>query len=172
MVASQQLTVAKDLRTELNNNGQNDVKIFAFDHNFADVYGYLPTIMNDSGGYAAVDGTAFHDYSGAPSAMTDMHNSYPGKGVQVTERSVWGVAGSILPQLGEIVQRLGDHARQQQSAHAMERRARSHDDDHERELSEHLLAHARILHVGSVLEVRAAGRHAHQQRCGLVHVGH
>jgi glucosylceramidase len=94
MVASQQLTVAKDLRTELNNNGQNDVKIFAFDHNFADVYGYLPTIMNDSGGYAAVDGTAFHDYSGAPSAMTDMHNSYPAKGVQVTERTVWGVAGA------------------------------------------------------------------------------
>jgi glucosylceramidase len=94
MVASQQLTVAKDLRTELNNNGQNDVKILAFDHNFADVYGYLPTIMNDSGGYAAVDGTAFHDYSGAPSAMTDMHNSYPNKGVQVTERTVWGVAGA------------------------------------------------------------------------------
>ncbi len=88
--------VAKALRTELNNNGQNDVKILQFDHNFAEVYPFIDSLANDSAAVAAIDGTAMHDYSGDPSMMTNVHNDgrLAGKSVHMSERSWWGVWGA------------------------------------------------------------------------------
>lgn len=87
---------AKALRTELNNNGQNDVKILAYDHNFAQAYPYMDATANDAAAVAAIDGTGFHDYAGDPSMMTTVHDDarMAGKSVHLTERSVWGVAGA------------------------------------------------------------------------------
>ena len=87
---------AKSLRTELNNNGQNDVKILAYDHNFSQAYPFRDSTANDSAAVAAIDGTAFHDYAGDPSTMTSVHNDgrLAGKSVHLSERSVWGVAGA------------------------------------------------------------------------------
>lgn len=87
---------AKALRTELNNNGQNDVKILAYDHNFAQAYPYMDSTANDPAAVAAIDGTAFHDYAGEPTTMTTVHNDarLAGKSVHLSERSVWGVAGA------------------------------------------------------------------------------
>ena len=87
---------AKALRTELNNNGQNDVKIWSFDHNFAQTYPFMDSTANDAAAVAAIDGTAFHDYAGDPSTMTQVHNDarMAGKSVRMSERMVWGVAGA------------------------------------------------------------------------------
>lgn len=88
--------VAKALRTELNNNGQNDVKILAYDHNFSQAYPFMDSTANDSAAVAAIDGTAFHDYAGDPSMMTTVHNDsrLAGKSVHLSERTVWGVSGA------------------------------------------------------------------------------
>jgi glucosylceramidase len=88
--------VAKALRTELNSNGQNDVKILAYDHNFSQAYPFMDSTANDSAAVAAIDGTAFHDYSGDPSMMTTIHNDsrLAGKSVHLSERTVWGVSGA------------------------------------------------------------------------------
>ena len=41
-----------------------------------------------------MDGVAFHDYSGDPSAMSTVKAAYPDKDVLMTERSVWGTSGA------------------------------------------------------------------------------
>ncbi|WP_139903207.1 glycoside hydrolase family 3 N-terminal domain-containing protein [Clostridium thermarum] len=69
-------------------------KLWAFDHNFSGAVSYMAPIFGDEEGYAAVDGVAFHDYSGEPTAMTQMHNLYPEKEMHLTERSVWGTSGA------------------------------------------------------------------------------
>jgi beta-glucosidase len=69
-------------------------KVWAFDHNFSSSVSYMAPIFADEEGYAAVDGVAFHDYGGEPTAMTQMHNLYPEKAMHLTERSVWGTSGA------------------------------------------------------------------------------
>lgn len=71
-----------------------DPKVWAFDHNFNSAVSYVSPILNDLDGYAAVDGVAFHDYGGEPTAMTQVHNLYPEKSMNLTERSVWGTTGA------------------------------------------------------------------------------
>jgi O-glycosyl hydrolase len=46
------------LRSLLNSNGLNAVKIIGFDHNWADAGDYPITLMNDAGN--AFDGVSFH----------------------------------------------------------------------------------------------------------------
>ncbi|WP_224360605.1 glycoside hydrolase family 30 protein [Hyalangium versicolor] len=87
-----QLIIA--VRNELNANGLSGVKIWAFDHNFDSAASYVAPVMSDATANAAVDGIAFHDYAGDPSAMTTVHNSYPSKNMLMTERSWWGTAGA------------------------------------------------------------------------------
>ena len=97
VTADQERQLAKAVRTELTNNGLS-TKLWAFDHNFAQAVDYtagvLGTSSSHSDAYSAVNGIAFHDYSGDPSAMSTVHNLYPDKDVMMTERSVWGTAGA------------------------------------------------------------------------------
>ncbi|GLX67433.1 glycoside hydrolase family 30 protein [Paenibacillus glycanilyticus] len=69
-------------------------ELWIFDHNFADAMGYVTPILNDSEGYAAVDGIALHDYDGSPEVMSEIHAAYPEKPIYLTERSLWGTAGA------------------------------------------------------------------------------
>ncbi|WP_433894342.1 RICIN domain-containing protein [Streptomyces sp. CA-111067] len=96
--ADQERRVAVDLRGELNANGAADTKIWAFDHNFSDGASYTAGVIGSPGApsdaYNAVDGIAFHDYGGDPSAMSQVKASYPAKTVGMTERAVWGTAGA------------------------------------------------------------------------------
>jgi glucosylceramidase len=98
VTASQEQTLATDLRTEFANNGLSATKIWAFDHNFSDGAAYAGGVLGGpyahSSAYSSVDGVAFHDYGGNPSAMTTVHNAYPDKDVMMTERAVWGTAGA------------------------------------------------------------------------------
>ncbi|NLM75525.1 MAG: glycoside hydrolase family 30 protein, partial [Clostridiaceae bacterium] len=55
---------------------------------------YVKPILSDTKGFDAVDGVAFHDYSGEPTAMSEVHDLFPQKTVGLTERSWWGVWGA------------------------------------------------------------------------------
>ena len=87
-----QLLIA--LKKELSANGLGDVKLWAYDHNFDSAVSYVTPILNDTSANAATDGVAFHDYAGDPSAMTQVHNTWPAKNVMMTERSWWGTSGA------------------------------------------------------------------------------
>ncbi|NRF93371.1 carbohydrate-binding protein [Paenibacillus frigoriresistens] len=71
-----------------------DVKIWIFDHNFNDTMNYPAPMLADAANRDAIDGTAFHDYSGDPSMMTQLHDLYPGENIYLTERAIWGTAGA------------------------------------------------------------------------------
>ncbi|GFP77684.1 glycoside hydrolase family 3 N-terminal domain-containing protein [Clostridium fungisolvens] len=71
-----------------------DIKIWAFDHNFDSGVSFASQAMNNDAGKAAIDGIAFHDYGGEPTAMTQVHDMFPGHSVNLTERSVWGTSGA------------------------------------------------------------------------------
>jgi O-glycosyl hydrolase len=96
--ADQERQLAKAVRTELNNNALGTTKIWAFDHNFSEgasyAAGVLGSASSHSDAYGSVDGVAFHDYAGDPSAMAQVKASYPDKDVLMTERSVWGTSGA------------------------------------------------------------------------------
>ncbi len=98
VTADQERQLAVALRTELTNNSLGATKLWAFDHNFSDgatyAAGVLGSASSHSNAYSAVDGIAFHDYSGDPSAMSTVKATYPDKDVLMTERSVWGTAGA------------------------------------------------------------------------------
>ncbi|NBI30235.1 glycosyl hydrolase [Chengkuizengella sp. YPA3-1-1] len=69
-------------------------KLWTFDHNFGQAWTYIPKILDDPEANAAIDSIAFHDYSGEPTIMTQVHDKYPDKNVLVTERTVWGTMGA------------------------------------------------------------------------------
>ena len=106
--ADQERQLAKALRAELTSNGLN-TRIWAFDHNFAESVSYAAGVLGSasahSDAYSSVDGIAFHDYSGDPSAMSTVQASYPDKDMLMTERSVWGTSGA-----DRIVQYFRNHA--------------------------------------------------------------
>lgn len=83
----------------LKKQGINYPKIWAFDHNFANAKTYVDTMFNQvPQAKYAVNGVAFHDYSGEPTAMKAILNEYlpkiPNFTVNLTERSVWGTSGA------------------------------------------------------------------------------
>lgn len=49
---------------------------------------------NNEGAYDAVDGTAFHDYGGELSMMSQLNDMFPEKHAYLTERAVWGTTGA------------------------------------------------------------------------------
>ncbi|NEW09334.1 carbohydrate-binding protein [Paenibacillus sp. SYP-B3998] len=71
-----------------------DVKIWIFDHNFSDTMNYPAPMLADAANRDAIDGTAFHDYGGDPSMMSQLHDLYPTENIYLTERAVWGTAGA------------------------------------------------------------------------------
>ena len=64
-------------------------KIIAYDHN-CDQPGYPEAVLGDAGANPYVDGSAFHLYAGSISALTTVHNAYPGKNVYFTEQFIGG----------------------------------------------------------------------------------
>ena len=64
-----------------------DTKIIVYDHN-CDVPSYPVSILNDADAKKYIDGSAFHLYAGDISALTQVHNAYPDKGVYFTEQWV------------------------------------------------------------------------------------
>lgn len=58
------------------------VKLVTFDHNW-NLDWYPKAVMNE--GQAYYEGSAWHCYGGAVSAMTGMHNAYPNKSIYLTE---------------------------------------------------------------------------------------
>ncbi|WP_160674818.1 glycoside hydrolase family 3 N-terminal domain-containing protein [Clostridium sp. C8-1-8] len=71
-----------------------DIKIWAFDHNFDSGVSFATQALNNDASKSAIDGIAFHDYGGEPTAMTQVHNLFPDHSVNLTERSVWGTTGA------------------------------------------------------------------------------
>jgi glucosylceramidase len=64
-------------------------KIIVYDHN-CDQPGYPEYILADAAAAQYVDGSAFHLYAGNISALTGVHDAYPGKNVYFTEQYVAG----------------------------------------------------------------------------------
>lgn len=93
MSSEQQRQLVIALKNELNAHGLS-TRLWAFDHNFDGALSFVTPILNDANAAAAVDGVAFHDYGGEPSAMTQVHNAYPTKNMMLTERSWWGTKGA------------------------------------------------------------------------------
>jgi len=60
-------------------------KIIIYDHN-TDRTDYPLTILADPAANTYVDGSAFHLYAGSITALTPVHNQYPGKNVYFTEQ--------------------------------------------------------------------------------------
>ncbi len=65
-------------------------KIWAFDHNFSSAVSFLGEILDSP----AIDGGAYHDYSGSPTTMSTVHDMFPDKSANLTERSLWGTHGA------------------------------------------------------------------------------
>ncbi|MEV6304347.1 ricin-type beta-trefoil lectin domain protein [Actinoplanes sp. NPDC051861] len=96
--ADQERRLAIAMRAEFTGNGLGGTKIWAFDHNFAEGPSYVAGVIGNPGSpndaFNAVDGLAFHDYSGEPSIMGQVKANYPAKDVAMTERAVWGTTGA------------------------------------------------------------------------------
>nr|WP_246427994.1 glycoside hydrolase family 3 N-terminal domain-containing protein [Paenibacillus phyllosphaerae] len=90
----QEAELAKLLRKKLDAVGLNDVKLWIFDHNFNDAMSYPAPMLADPANQEAIDGTAFHDYAGEPTMMTELHDMYPDENIYLTERAVWGTTGA------------------------------------------------------------------------------
>jgi glucosylceramidase len=61
-------------------------QVLGYDHNWNDI-GFPETILGNSAAAAYTAGTAWHCYSGDPSAQTTVHNAYPSKDTYFTECS-------------------------------------------------------------------------------------
>lgn len=91
LTPAQEIELTKAIKAEFNAHGIT-TKVWIFDHNF-DTVSFPENVLLDPNAYAATDGTAFHDYGGDLTVMTDLHNMYPDKEIFFTERSAWGVSG-------------------------------------------------------------------------------
>jgi glucosylceramidase len=100
MPSWQEEKVIDDLGPMLARDGLS-TKILAYDHNWtehpndvastppdetADINDYPQQVLSSSAA-RYVSGTAYHCYSGDPSAMTTLHNQFPGKDIYFTECS-------------------------------------------------------------------------------------
>ena len=95
-IAIKEAIAASDVLTE----EQKQVKLWAFDHNPSDAVKYVKEVLSVDGANEALDGIAFHDYSGSLSTMQQVLDELLNQGerkdqtVNLTERSVWGTAGA------------------------------------------------------------------------------
>lgn len=80
--------------------GAADTKIWCFDHNFNTLF-YPKEVLSDPEAAPYVDGAAFHNYGGRPSAMTELHDQFPDKRMVFSEGSTFGVRGGA--QIVEIL---------------------------------------------------------------------
>lgn len=82
----------KHLGKAFENAGQ-DVKIYAFDHNYnydniASEKSYPVKIFADADASKYLAGSAFHNYGGSPEELTNVFNAAPGKELVFTETSI------------------------------------------------------------------------------------
>ncbi|WP_428328299.1 glycoside hydrolase family 30 beta sandwich domain-containing protein [Mucilaginibacter sp.] len=80
--------IKNNLGPQFSSNGIT-TKIIAYDHN-CDQPGYPEAVLGDSGANPYVDGSAFHLYAGDISALSTVHNAYPGKNIYFTEQYIGG----------------------------------------------------------------------------------
>jgi glucosylceramidase len=64
-------------------------KILIYDHN-PDVTSYALSILKDPDASKYVDGSAWHLYGGAITALTEVHDTFPNKNIYFTEQSITG----------------------------------------------------------------------------------
>ncbi|MFF7792820.1 carbohydrate-binding protein [Streptomyces sp. NPDC007991] len=96
--AEQSKKLINAMRKEFDAHGIK-TQIWAWDWNFGDVGSYLTDSLGtqESGytdTYKNVDGIAWHDYSGDPSAMSLAKTDYPDLDMVLTERMLWGTNGA------------------------------------------------------------------------------
>ena len=83
--AQEESFIANNLGPALASSGVS-TKILGYDHNWNDT-SFPETIIGNSNSGQYTVGTAWHCYSGNPSAQTTVHNAYPGKDTYFTECS-------------------------------------------------------------------------------------
>jgi glucosylceramidase len=81
-----------------------DTRIIIYDHN-CDRPDYPLSILADADARQYIDGSAFHLYAGSISALSQVHNAYPGKNVYFTEQWTGG-PGNFPSDLSWAVQNL------------------------------------------------------------------
>ncbi|HKI44579.1 MAG TPA: glycoside hydrolase family 30 beta sandwich domain-containing protein [Balneolales bacterium] len=89
MQASEEATFVKDYLGPAFEAAGLDTKIVVYDHN-CDRPDYPMDILADTSAYKYVDGSAFHLYGGAITALSQVHNAYPDKNVYFTEQWTGG----------------------------------------------------------------------------------
>lgn len=100
ITGSQEAVLAKYIKEHLSgsnvlNEEDKDVKVWAFDHNFDGAQSYVDDLFSSEDGRNNVDGIAFHPYGGNPSTMGSLYNEYQEDyTMHLTERSVWGTSGA------------------------------------------------------------------------------
>ncbi|KAF5374724.1 hypothetical protein D9757_011781 [Collybiopsis confluens] len=77
MSASQMATIGKSLRSLLDKNGLNDVKVVGYEHNWDNAASYPVTMVQDA--QDAFDAVAFHCYGGNVNETSDFHSRFPNK---------------------------------------------------------------------------------------------
>jgi len=86
-------------------NANISTKIIVWDHN-CDHPDYPITVLNNSGAYPFIDGSAFHLYAGNISALTTVHNTFPNKNLYFTEQytsSTGDFAGDLKWHLENVI---------------------------------------------------------------------
>ncbi|GAE07091.1 O-glycosyl hydrolase family 30 [Paenibacillus sp. JCM 10914] len=106
---SQQIELLKQLKQEFSSTEHGeiiDTEVWVNEFNIYDWEQQNKRIYDDPEAYALSDGTAFHDYWGHLSSMSDAHEAHPDKPIYMTERSVWGTKGA-----DRIIQYFRNYAR-------------------------------------------------------------
>ncbi|HET9986984.1 MAG TPA: glycoside hydrolase family 30 beta sandwich domain-containing protein [Kofleriaceae bacterium] len=92
VTAEQEAALATAVAAEFT-SAQLATQVWAYDHNFDAVVDYATDVLRDPAARAVISAVALHDYAGDPSAMTAVHEQFPGLDVVFTEKTLWGVAG-------------------------------------------------------------------------------
>ncbi|KIK56318.1 glycoside hydrolase family 30 protein [Collybiopsis luxurians FD-317 M1] len=90
MTAVVQARIGKSLRTLLDQNNFNNVKIIGNEHNWSDAAGFPISLIQSAPD--AFDGVAFHCYQGAVADQDEFSSKFPSKEIYMTECS--GTIGS------------------------------------------------------------------------------
>jgi glucosylceramidase len=89
-------------------NAGLSTQILGYDHNWNDT-SFANTLLSDATTRRDLSAIAWHCYSGSPSAMTTIHNSYPTKGVDETECST-GAAVAPIDTIDLLMQSVQNYA--------------------------------------------------------------
>ena len=105
MIATQQADFIKNHLGPVFQSANITTKIIIYDHN-CNKPEYPIAILNDAVAYPFVNGSAFHLYEGDISALSTVHNSFPGKNIYFTEQytsSTGSFAGDLKWHLKNVI---------------------------------------------------------------------